>query len=325
MKEEFINYVSKNNWIERNQRLLLAVSGGIDSMVMLHLFRECGFNIGVAHANFQLRGDESEGDEKFVEAVCKKNSIPFFAKKFETETYAKSNRISIQMAARDLRYQWFHELADSRQYDFIATAHHLNDSIETVLLNLVRGAGLEGLDGIASKNGKIIRPMLFASRLEIENYAKENKIEWREDRSNASDDYSRNFIRHQVYPLLKELNPSLETTFEESVNKISGSVELMEVGLKQWRQKFETRKENQVFLDKKGFESFEKQGSILWNLIKGFGFNFAQCTQVITSIHAQSGKRFTSAHYEFVIDRDHLIISKIQTELTETIIESNQS
>jgi tRNA(Ile)-lysidine synthase len=325
VKEFFLSEITQKKLCTSSDRILLAISGGIDSMVMLHLFKECGFNIGVAHANFQLRGDESESDEKFVQATCHKSSIAFYSKKFETESYAKSNGISIQMAARDLRYEWFHDILTDHQYNFVATAHHLNDSIETVLLNLVRGSGLEGLNGIASINGKIIRPMLFATRLEIENYAKENEIEWHEDRSNASDDYSRNFIRHQVYPLLKELNSSLEKTFGESINKISGAAELMGIGIEQWRQKFERKKDNQIHLDKKGFESIKKPESVLWNLIKSFGFNFDQCSQIIAALHGQSGKRFTSSQFELVIDRDHLIITKIQSELTETLIAFNQA
>ena len=301
------------------------MSSGIDSMVMLHLFQECQFNIGVAHANFQLRSHESEGDEKFIEEICKKKSIPFFSKKFETEEFAKANHLSIQMAARELRYQWFNELLSEQQYDFVATAHHLNDSIETVLLNLIRGSSLEGLDGIASKNGKVIRPMLFATRQQIEDYAKENKIDWREDRSNATDDYSRNFIRHQVYPLLKEMNPSLEKTFGESIRKIVGAVELMETGIEHWRRQFERKENNRIYLDKSGFEHVKNPESVLWNLIKALGFNFDQCCQIITALHGQSGKLFTSSHFELVIDRDHLIISKIQTELTETLIEFNQN
>jgi len=325
VKQSFLTEINQKKLCTSTDKILLAVSSGVDSMVMLYLFMECRFNIGVAHANFQLRSDESEGDEKFVEEICKKNSVPFFTKKFETEIHAKSNHISIQMAARELRYQWFHEILTDQQYNFIATAHHLNDSIETVLLNLVRGSGLEGFDGIVSKNGKIIRPMLFATRLEIENYARENEIEWREDRSNATDDYSRNFIRHQIYPLLKELNPSLEMTFDESLHKISGAVELMENGVEQWRLRFERKKENQILLDKNGFESIKNQESVLWSLIKNFGFNFDQCCQIITALHGQSGKRFASAQFELVIDRDHLIISKNQVELTETLIESNQT
>lgn len=325
MKELFLSEINQKKLCTSSDKILLAISGGIDSVVMLDLFKECGFNIAVAHANFQLRDYESDGDEKFVEEICKKNAIPFFTKRFETKGHAKSNHISIQMAARDLRYEWFNELLKERRYDFLATAHHLNDSIETVLLNFVRGSGLEGFDGIASKNQKIIRPMLFATRLEIENYAKENKIAWREDRSNASDNYSRNFIRHQVYPLLKELNPSIEKTFGESISKIAGAVGLMEIGANQWRQKFERKKGNQILLDKKGFESIKNSKSILWILIKKFGFNLDQSTQIIEALHGQSGKRFSSAHFELVIDRDHLIISKNQVELTETLIELNQT
>jgi len=325
VKELFLSEINQRKLCTSKDKILLAVSGGIDSMVMLHLFQECGFNIGVAHANFQLRGDESEGDEKFMEEICKKNAISFLTKRFETESYSKSNHLSIQMAARELRYKWFNELLLEHRYDFLATAHHLNDSIETVLLNLVRGSGLEGFDGIASKNGKLIRPLLFATRLEIGNYAKENKIEWREDRSNATDDYSRNFIRHRIFPLLKELNPSLEKTFGESTSKISGSIELVGIGTEQWRQKFERKKESQTLLDKKGFESVKNPESILWILIKSLGFNFDQCSQVIAALHGQSGKRFSSTQYELIIDRDDLIISKIQTELTETLIKSGQS
>jgi len=325
VKQSFLAEIKQRKLCDSKNKILLAVSGGIDSMAMLHLFQECGFNIGVAHANFKLRGDESMGDEKFVEEICKKNFIPFYTRRFETESYAKENHLSIQMAARELRYQWFNDLSIELGFDHVATAHHLNDSIETILLNLVRGSGLEGFDGIASKNGNIIRPMLFATRELIENYAKEKKIQWREDRSNTTDDYSRNFIRHQVYPLLKELNPSLENTFNDSIDKISGSVELMETGIEQWRGKFEMKKGDQIHLNKKGFESFESPESVLWNLIKSFGFHFDQCCQIITALHGQSGKLFTSLQFKLVVDRDHLIISKNQTELTDTLIESDET
>ena len=325
MKPLFLSEITQKKLCTKADKVLLAISGGVDSMVMLHLFIECGFPVAVAHANFQLRGMDSEGDEQFVEEICKTHGIPFFAKKFETKSFAKANHLSIQMAARKLRYQWFKEQLIEQHFDFLATAHHLTDSIETVLLNLVRGAGLAGLDGIASINGKIIRPLLFATREDIEHYAKENKIAWREDRSNATDDYARNFIRHQVYPLLKELNPVLEKTFAQSINKIAGSVELMETGLALWRHQFERKKDGQIQLDKKGFALLNNGESILWNLIKRFGFNFDQCGQIITALPGQSGKFFSSSQFELVVDRDHLLISKIQSALTETFIEFNQT
>jgi len=320
MKAEFLNYISLKRLCTVKDKILLTVSGGIDSMVMLHLFRQCGFNVSVAHVNFQLRGKESDRDEDFVRNECEKFSIPLLTKRFETEEFAKENSLSIQMAARELRYAWFKELAAQHNFDFIATAHHLNDSIETVLLNFTRGAGLEGFDGIESKNGNIIRPMLFATREQIESFAKGNNISWREDSSNASDDYQRNFIRHKIVPLLKELNPSLENSFTDILDKISGANELKQSGIGYWTEDFLTQKNEQILLDKKGFQDSGNAEGLLWNLIKHFGFNIDQCRQVIKSLHGQSGKKFYSHEFELIIDREHLIISRLSGELQETKI-----
>ncbi|GHN00873.1 tRNA(Ile)-lysidine synthase [Cytophagales bacterium WSM2-2] len=320
MKTEFLNYISEKRLCSTKDKILLAVSGGLDSMVMLHLFRECSFKISVAHVNFQLRGKESDGDELFVKEFCVENSISFFANHFDTLAYAAEKSLSTQMAARELRYQWFDKLIQEHSFNRLATAHHLNDSIETALLNLVRGSGLEGLDGISSKNGNIIRPLLFATRERIEAYAKENNIAWREDSSNASDDYQRNLIRHKVVPLLKELNPSLENSFSESMEKISGAAELMAMGIAYWKEKFVISKGDQIHLDKKGIES----EGILWNLIKSDGFNLDQCRQIIKSLHGQSGKKFSSSDFELIIDRDDLIISKMITDLQDVYIEEGQ-
>ncbi len=325
MKQSFLNHIKQKNLFARKDKILLAISGGLDSMVMLHLFQECGLNIGVAHVNFQLRGEESDGDENFVKTYCAQSSIPFFTKKFETESYAKQNHLSTQMAARVLRYRWFNEILEDQHFDFVATAHHLNDSIETMLLNFVRGSGLEGWDGIELKNDKVIHPLLFATREQITTYAKENEINWREDRSNASDDYQRNFIRHNVVPLLKELNPSFENSFCESMNKVSGAVELEALGIAHWQEKFQTKKGEQILLNKKGFLQFKNPESVLWNLIKGFGFNFDQCLQLIASLHGQPGKHFSSSKFKITIDREFLIISKHQEELSEVLIEKGQT
>jgi tRNA(Ile)-lysidine synthase len=325
MKAEFLNYISQKKLCTTKDKILLTVSGGMDSMVMLHLFRECEFNISVAHVNFQLRGEESNGDEEFVKEECHKFSIPFFAKQFETAEFALKNSFSIQMAARELRYTWFLELADQQNFDSVATAHHLNDSIETVLLNFTRGSGLEGLDGIETRNGKIIRPLLFATRKQIELYAKENKIAWHEDSSNASDDYQRNFIRHKIIPLLKELNPSLENSFTDSMDKISGANALKESGIRHWKKEFEIEKNDRVHLGKKGFQNFNNADGLLWNVVKHFGFNLDQCRQIIKSIHGQSGKKFYSHEFELIIDREHLIISKQEVGLSEVEIENGNT
>lgn len=324
MKEEFLKHISVKKLCGGKDKILLAVSGGIDSMVMLHLFQINKFNIGVAHANFQLRGDESDGDEQFVKDYCAHHSIPFFTKRFDTSQYSKTNSLSTQMAARELRYAWFDELINENRFDFVATAHQLNDSIETALLSFVRGSSIEGLDGISAKNGKIIRPLLFAMRDQIATYAHENKIAWREDSSNASDDYQRNFIRHQVIPLLKGLNPSLENSFRDSIEKIGGVEELITLGTEHWREKFEQTKNNQILFSKKGFDNFKNPAGILWNLVKEFGFNLDQCSQVIRALHGQSGKHFTSHDYELTIDREQLILSKKEDPLVEVLIHEGQ-
>lgn len=324
MKDEFVKHLSTKRLCTREDKILLAVSGGIDSMVMLHLFQANRFNVSVAHANFQLRQRESDGDEQFVKDYCAQHGIPFFFKRFTTSEYAANNSLSIQMAARELRYAWFDQLTNENHFDFIATAHHLNDSIETTLLSFVRGSGSEGLDGIAPKNGKIIRPLLFATRDQIAHYAQENKIAWREDSSNASDDYQRNFIRHKVVPILKDLNPSLEDSFQDSLEKIASANELTMLGLERWREKNVQNKNDQILLSKKGFDGFQNPAGLLWHLVKQFGFNLDQCSQAIKALNGQSGKHFTSHEYELTIDREHLILSKKENSHMEVQIDKGQ-
>lgn len=324
MQQAFLDHIKKRKLCIPSDQILVAASGGIDSMVLIDMFLKSGFQISVAHVNFNLRGIDADEDENFVREKCRKSNVPFFTRSFDTASFAAEKKLSIQMAARELRYQWFQELMTEHGFQAVATAHHLNDSIETSLLNLVRGSGLEGWDGIAARNGKIIRPLLFASKAEIENYAAENGITWREDSSNATDDYQRNFIRHRVAPLLKELNPSFEKSFSDSISKISSSNELAEAGLREWRKKFVTEKEGTVFLSKEGFEASQHPEGLLWQVIRSFGFNFDQCVQIVSSLHGLPGKRFHSDLYELVIDRSALILSNKKEHPGETIIEEGQ-
>jgi tRNA(Ile)-lysidine synthase len=324
MQERFLQFIAEKKLCTRSNKILLAVSGGMDSMVMLELFHRTNFSVAVAHVNFQLRDNDSELDESLVEETCKKHSIPFFTKRFDTSAYAQKHSLSIQMAARALRYEWFNELVDQNKFDFIATAHHLNDSIETALLNFTRGSGLEGWDGIAAKNEKIVRPLLFATRSEIEAYANENKINWREDRSNSSDDYQRNFIRHHVVPRLKEINLSLENSFADALEKISASNELSWLGIESFRNEFESKKADQILFSKKAFAEFRHPEGLLWNLIKGYGFNLDQCKQIILALPGQSGKKFLSKEFEVIIDREQLIISKTKAGVDQVLIDKDQ-
>jgi tRNA(Ile)-lysidine synthase len=209
MLEKFKQHLFKNHPYLKDKKILIAVSGGLDSMILTHLMHQLNLDIALAHCNFKLRGAESDADEQFVKNYASINNIPFFITYFNTTKIAEKNRISIQMAARDLRYEWFNKILNKHQYDFLLTAHHLDDMFETFLINLCRGTGLDGLIGIPQINDKIVRPLLIFSREEIFSFAQKEKIEWREDESNLTLKYHRNKIRHQVVPVLKELNPSL--------------------------------------------------------------------------------------------------------------------
>ena len=325
MQQAFLDHINRRKLCTSSDKILLAVSGGIDSMVLLDLFLKSGFNVSVAHVNFKLRGIESDKDENFVREKCELKSIPFFTTSFDTEAFAEEKKLSIQMAARELRYTWFEKLMAENNFDCLATAHHLNDSIETAILNMVRGSGLEGWDGISETNGKVIRPLLFATREQIQNYAADNSITWREDDSNITDNYQRNFIRHQVIPLLSKLNPSLENSFHESIEKISASTELMELGMTEWKKAFTSEKNDSIYILKEAFGSSRFPEGLLWNLLHDFGFNFDQCAQAIRSLHGQPGKVFYGDKYQLAIDRTHLILSSQKKEVEEVIIEEGQS
>jgi tRNA(Ile)-lysidine synthase len=309
MLEQFLNHIKQHSLCQSSQKILLAVSGGLDSMVMLHLCKQAGYQTVVAHCNFQLRGKEAEGDEAFVANVCKQLNIPFFSKRFETESYAAANKLSIQTAARELRYAWFHSLMDQERLDLIATAHHINDSIETVLLKWIHGSSLESFAGIPVKNRRTIRPMLFATRDQLMSFASASKLEWRNDSSNDSDDYQRNFIRHQVIPKLKEINPSLEATYQHGLKKIQGELEFLKNQLDQWKQNHVTEKSGQVFIDKNALLSTSFSESLLWRVVREYGFNIDQCHDMMQALQGQSGKKFIGTSHLLTVDREHIIIS----------------
>ena len=210
MISQFTSYIKKQKLFKPADKLLVAVSGGADSITLCHLLKEANYKFSVAHCNFSLRDEESDGDENFVKEFCKKNKITFFNKKFDTIPYAEKKGVSIQMAARELRYNWFNELSEKHNFDYLLTAHHANDNIETFFINLLRGSGINGLKAIVPKKDKIVRPLLFATRAEIESYIAENKISFREDSSNKEEKYLRNQLRLQVIPAFKKLNPSFE-------------------------------------------------------------------------------------------------------------------
>ncbi|MBX2897124.1 MAG: tRNA lysidine(34) synthetase TilS [Cyclobacteriaceae bacterium] len=312
MKQSFLTHLHRYG-VTHATKLLLAVSGGLDSMVMLHLFHSLKFEVAVAHVNFGLRGSESDADQQFVKNWCAEYQIPFFTTRLETNNYATEQGLSIQMAARELRYQWFDALLLQHRYQFIATAHHLNDSLETALLNLARGGGLEGLTGIAPLSGNRFRPLMFATRAEIEIYAAKNEIAWREDSSNQTDAYQRNLIRHRVIPELKKINPALEMGYASTVLKINHDLAILTAEWQQWCSTYTQSTGAEVKIFKEGVQPATLPH--LWRILRTYGFGWEQTESIQQAAVGQPGKIFYSATHSLTVDRAYLIITKLTTPI----------
>ncbi|WP_020530691.1 tRNA lysidine(34) synthetase TilS [Flexithrix dorotheae] len=310
MIERFKNFIQSENLFQSEDKVLLAVSGGIDSMVLVDLFNQLDVSFGIAHCNFQLRGADSDGDEQLVKETAEDLLVPFYSVKFETEVYLKEKNISLQMAARELRYEWFIDLMQKENYKFLATAHHCNDGLETVLLNLTRGTGIEGMHGILPKSNHLIRPLLFASREEIKAYAEENDIEWREDSSNVSVKYKRNRIRHKVMPELKKINPSLEVSFQETLKKMSGVEAVFFKAIENWKNEVCEKKGDEIWISLGKLKSDPDLTIKLYYLLKNYSFNFRQITQIEKLIHEKAGKFISSITHQIIRDRKYFILAK---------------
>ena len=307
MLTKFQNQLNQNFPFLKEKKLLLAVSGGIDSMVLVYLLHELKYNFAVAHCNFQLRNTESNEDESFVISECEKLKVPFFTVKFDTKKFAEDYKLSIQLAARKLRYDWFYEISEKENYDYILTAHHLDDSLETFLINFTRGTGLEGLTGIPAQNDKIIRPLLPFSRREIEDFAHENKIKWREDSSNASDKYLRNKLRHDVIPTLKELQPNLLSSFEKTIENLQQAQSLVEDASKLVYKIVVKEQDNLLKINLKELLKLPNYAAYLYQWLKDFGFT--AWLDIGDLVKAQSGKQVFSEAFILLKDRDYLILS----------------
>jgi len=316
--------VSKFPFLE-NKKLFLAVSGGLDSMVLLHLFQQLPYEIAVLHCNFQLRGMESFGDQDFIQKYCDQNNIPFFTTQFDTDAFAKDYKLSTQVAARELRYNWFYELLETHQFNYVLTAHHADDNLETFIINLSRGTGLEGLIGIPEENDKIIRPLLPFSRDEILKYAKENNIEWREDSSNASNKYLRNKIRHDLVPVLKQINPDFLNSFQKTQSYLRESNEMVEDASIMIYQQVAKEEGNEIHFDLAQLKRLPNYKSYLYQWLKEFGFLAWKDIYDLTD--SQSGKQILSSEYRLLKNRTTLILSPISDSdsYEEYVIEENST
>ncbi len=316
---KFQNQLKQSFPFLKEKKILLAVSGGIDSMVLMNLMHRLKYNFVVAHCNFQLRNTESDEDERFVVSICEKLKIPFFTVKFDTNKFAKDYKLSIQLAARKLRYDWFYELLAKEDCDYILTAHHLDDSVETFLINFIRGTGIEGLTGIPTQNEKIIRPLLPFSRQEILDFAHENKIEWGEDSSNASDKYLRNKLRHDVIPILKELQPNLLPSFEKTIKNLQQSQSMIEDASKLVYKIVVVEYDNILKINLKELLKWPNYIAYLYYWLKDFGFT--AWSDIADLVYAQSGKQVFCEEFGLLKDRDYLILfPKKETELEEVFL-----
>ncbi len=325
MLSEFKKFISENNLIKPDERILLAVSGGIDSMVMTHLFLQLGCELGIAHCNFCLRAEESDKDEEVVRKYAAANNVPFFTIKFDTQAFAKKNGLSVQMAARELRYPWFEEIRKANMYDSVAVAHNLNDNIETLLINLTRGTGLAGLSGMRLISNRIIRPLLFASRNDILAYSNRHGIIYREDMSNADTKYTRNKIRHLVIPVLREINPSIETTLNETAERFFGINEIVTEYINKLRGKISEQNDDFTIFNVSLLRTHLHNKAVLFELFRPYGITNVRLNDLLKVINGKTGGQIYSGTHRIIKNRKEIIVSNEDKKDDITIIINNIS
>jgi len=323
MLDAFLKFVDDNRLIKKKDKVLLAVSGGIDSMVMTDLFIRAGINIGIAHCNFTLRAKESDLDEELVREFAKFHNIQFYSKKFETKAFSDEKSISVQMAARELRYTWFEEIRKKHRFDSVAVAHNLNDNIETFLINLTRGTGIAGLSGMKRAGNRIIRPLLFASRREIAEYCAARHICYREDRSNAETKYTRNKIRLLLIPLLKEINPSIEVTLNETAEILSSINDVFTGSTEKIREKAFKKKADLISVNICQLQPYINNSAILFELFRPYGISSGTLNDLRNIIKGITGGQIFTDTHRIIKNRKEIIILGIHDKGDEIAVINN--
>ena len=314
MLSRFIEYARQERLFGAGSRILVAVSGGVDSMVMAWLFRQSGIEHSIAHCNFSLRGEESDGDEEMVASWAADNSIPFYQKKFDTMGHAASRKISVQMAARELRYEWFGSLLRSEGFDSVAVAHNLNDNVETFLINLMRGTGLNGLTGMKQHAGEVIRPLLFATRAEITAFAEEQKIMYREDSSNSQMKYTRNRIRHTVIPDMEKVNPGVLDAITGTMHHLASSSEIVDRHISRLSQELFRPKGEGAEADIGSLTELTPAEPHIFELFRQYGLSSRQTSEMMALLHSDTGKYLCTSTHRLLNDRGKIIITPRSTE-----------
>lgn len=318
--KEFKAFIAKENLFQPKDHLLLAVSGGVDSVVLCELCHRAGYSFSIAHCNFQLRGEESVRDENFVRSLAQRYNVRVHVIHFETEKYASEHKLSIQVAARNLRYQWFRELLSQFQIQKLLTAHHANDNIETILMNFFKGTGITGLRGMLPKQGDIVRPLLFATKETIKQFAEENKLTWVEDISNAQDKYTRNFIRHQLMPVITEMYPQAESNLLANIQRFREVEFLYRQTIQKHLKKLVEQKGAELHIPILKLKNTNAAATILYEILHPLNFTPKQSEEALHLIESETGKYIASSTHRIFKNRNWLIIAPNDTSIAENII-----
>ena len=318
MKNNFLHYIYEHKLFDTKSKILLAISGGIDSVCLADLLIRSGYNVEFAHCNFKLREEESDKDEIFVSDLANKYKIPFHHISFDTNHYALSNKRSIQMAARELRYEWFEKVRREISADYIAIAHNQNDNIETFFINLINGTGIKGLRAIQNKNNFIVRPLMFANRNQIEEYVNLRSLNFREDSSNKSKKYQRNKVRHELIPLLKQINPSIENTIADEIEIIKNTYSIFKEQAERVVKEISCQTVDGIKISKKKLIKLEPIETYLYEILNVFGFT--DLKSIKKSILSNPGKQFFSKSHRLLIDREFVFVEKIEDNFFKYIL-----
>lgn len=314
MVNQIKKFIKKENLFSEQHKILVAVSGGIDSMVLVDIFLKIHQNFAIIHCNFGLRGEDSEQDELFVKNWAKQNNISFFSKKFETIQFCKAQKTTIQEGARKLRYEWFYEILTKENFDYIATAHHQDDNLETIFLNIGRGTGFFGIKGILPKHQKRIRPLLSITKKQMINYAKKNNIVWREDTSNEKLDYQRNQIRHQIMPIYHQICPNLVNSFADTIERMRGAYHILEKNIETTVNTFIHKEKNSEIINIEELTKIENAFFYFAEYLKKYNFSYQLCKKIWENQPYSTGKMIYSnkGNYRLLIDRKNWIVAKRQ-------------
>lgn len=314
MQEKFEAFVREQKLFDKNDRVLVALSGGVDSVVLATLMLRSGYTFSVAHCNFHLRGEESNRDERFVRSWAEKNKIKLFVSEFDTYEYMQQKGISLEMAARELRYSMFKNLMTSQGFSLLATAHHADDSAETFFINLLRGTGIAGLHGILPKHDNIVRPLLFATRKEIFDFAKANNIPFVEDSTNEDTQFLRNKIRHRLFPLLKDLCPNFDTVIKKDIDRLRETEIVFRSVIERLRADIIEKESNICKINIDRLRKLHPIRILLYELLSEYGFNETDSNNVLASLDKESGKQFFSKTHRLLKDRNDLFITPLNAD-----------